>query len=260
MFKKISQKIERINNKNEFGRFLVEVCSDGKITDEELQQINELAQQLNIEKEDLDKVSKKAYNTAFKQILSDGIISEEEHNNIVEIQEVLLLDNSDIQKYIPILQKHQLLRDMQNGILHEIPANGLLKKKNEKVYLSINVSLLEERVVSRRYQGGSAGMNIRVAKGVSFRVGQHKGRLVSEKDTVVVDQGDFYITNQRFIYKGQKKNFNITLKQLLGYQVYKNGIDINGNRGATKQLNFISKVDTDVVELLIQQVIEQNEV
>lgn len=69
-------------NKADFKRMLIAAVSDGKLTDSELNAINQLAQQYNIEEEDFLKINVEAYKAAFKAIISDGIITQEEERNI----------------------------------------------------------------------------------------------------------------------------------------------------------------------------------
>ena len=230
MLSKLTTKIgavkQDLSNKKDFKQRLIEICSDGKITETELEVINNLADEYNIEEEDFKKVNSAAYDAAFKAIISDGIITEQEEIDIIETQQILMVSDQQITKQLAILRKHQELRNIQKGILPLVNSFGLILKGDEQVHYRARADLLEERVISRKYQGGSSGVNIRVAKGVRFKVGQHKGRSVSEKAIVTVDEGDFYVTSQRLVYKGGKKSFSLTFAQLVGYEVFKGGIDI----------------------------------
>ena len=49
---KIGEVKQGFANKKDFKQRLIEVCSDGKITDAELEVINRLAEEYNIEEED----------------------------------------------------------------------------------------------------------------------------------------------------------------------------------------------------------------
>lgn len=220
MISKLTTKIgavkQDLSNKKDFKQRLIDVCSDGKITEAELELINSLAEEYNIEEEDFKKVNSAAYDAAFKAIISDGVITEQEEIDIIETQQTLMVTDQQIPKQLAVLRSHQELRNIQKGILPLVNSFGLILKGDEQVHFRARAELLEERVISRKYQGGSSGVNIRVAKGVSFKVGQHKGRSVSEKGIVTIDEGDFYVTSQRLVYKGGKKNFSLTFAQLVG--------------------------------------------
>jgi hypothetical protein len=142
---------------------LIAAVSDGKLTDSELNTINQLAQQYNIEEEDFLKINVEVYKAAFQAVVSDGIITEEEERNIQEIQNVLMVDINQIPQELQIIDYHRRLRQIQQGYLPTLSINGLILKSNEVTHFLIEAGLLEERVVRRGYQGGSAGVNIRVA-------------------------------------------------------------------------------------------------
>lgn len=241
-------------NKADFKRMLIAAVSDGKLTDSELNAINQLAQQYNIEEEDFLKINVEAYKAAFKAIISDGIITQEEERNIQEIQSTLMVDANQISSELQTLEYHRQLRELQQGYLPVLSVAGLILKANEVAHFVIEAGLLEERVVNRGYQGGSAGVSIRVAKGVSFRVGQQKGRMISEKGIVEVDTGTFVVTNQRLMFVGSKKSFSYPFSQLIGYQVFTNGIDISSTKGVTRNLSFKRAYDANVLQLIMMHV------
>lgn len=82
-------------------------------------------------------------------------------------------------------------------------------KKGENVLAIVEQGgLVEPRVTGSHYEGGSQGMSIRVMKGVSYRVGQHKGTFVrgDEEQTIVDTGGEIYITDQRVQYSSMNRN------------------------------------------------------
>ena len=72
--------------------------------------------------------------------------------------------------------------------------------------------MAEEKVISRKYQGGSQGMSFRVMKGVSYRVGGHRGHITSETGVVAVSDGELILTNNRVIFRGDKKSFTSKIR------------------------------------------------
>ncbi len=259
-FNKVSDKIAQVKqhhtHKKDFEKKIIDICSDGKITDDELQQINQILEEYQLEEEDIKGALKIAYKTAFKAILSDGIITEEEENDIKEIQQVLLVPDKQIAKDRKILEKHELYREIRKGNLPILSLNSIVLKNGEVVHYAIPCKLQEERVVRSGYTGGSAGVNIRVAKGVSFRVGQHKGRFQSQKAVQTVDEGLFILTNKRFLYKGKKKSFSLTFNQILSYDIFSDGVEVSPNRGKTKSVLIKDRLyDPDVLQLIAEQVI-----
>lgn len=247
---KINSVRQDMANKKDFRQQLMDICSDGKITDTELERINQLAQQYNIEQKDFNKVKIDAFQMAFKAVMSDGVLTRAEMDNILEVQQVLQVFDHEIPKEYAVLKLHQELREIQDGRLPTIHIGGLILKDNEIAHFAIQANLVEEKVVSRTYQGGSAGVSFRVAKGVTFRVGNQRGKMVSQTGLVDVDSGYFIMTNKRFMFKGSKKSFAYTFKQLVGYTVYNDGMHLHSSRGATRLLRFMQDFQPDIVDLI----------
>ena len=76
-----------------------------------------------------------------------------------------------------------------------------------------NASLLENKVISRRYESGSRGFNIRLAKGLNYRVGAHKGHIISDTELVAVSYGELVLTNKRIIFRGNTKSDLLPIKR-----------------------------------------------
>jgi hypothetical protein len=63
-----------------------------------------------------------------------------------------------------------------------------------------------KEVVDREMRGGSTGVNVRMAKGVTYRVGRVRARSVvvgSHLDPA--DSGDLVVTDRRAVFMGAKK-------------------------------------------------------
>ena len=108
--------------------------------------------------------------------------------------------------------------------LTPIPNPPIILKKNETAYLVLgNMALHEPRAVRQTY-GGYAGPTIRVAKGVSFRVGSVAARSESHDELRNIDQGSLVLTNKRLIFTGSKRTVNIDLKKIIAIEAYKDGV------------------------------------
>ena len=66
----------------------------------------------------------------------------------------------------------------------------LLKKGEFPILVITDIGLVEMGREAGSYQGGSQGVSFRVMKGVSYRVGGHKGTFVAGPEVLkMVDQG-----------------------------------------------------------------------
>ena len=109
----------------------------------------------------------------------------------------------------------------------ELP--GFMEQKGEKAYFKLdNVSLTEWRSTGSTYQGGSQGVSFRIAKGVSYRVGQSRGTLTKNPEQLqVVDQGSAIFTDKRIVFAGTKSNREWDFSKMVNVDVGTNGIYVN---------------------------------
>jgi hypothetical protein len=150
--------------------------------------------------------------------------------------------------------------EIQNGNMPSVTVSNVVLFKGEKPLWVEPVDLIEEKVVRRHYSGGSRGISFRVMKGVSYRVGGHKGTMTAEKGLVVVSSGDMIITNKRIIVKGDRKSFAIKLNNLLGTELFTNGIYMPENRKATqKMLRFQQQGNHDIIGAVLSYAINHYE-
>ena len=157
------------------------------------------------------------------------------------------IPSDKISAELQVLDKHKILRQIQNGILPTCHTNIILKK-GEVAHFSYFADLIEERAVIRRYQGGSAG--------VSFRVGQSRGTYHSDREPVAVSSGKLIVTNKRIIFDGDKKRFNITIGQLLSYEVFDNSILVKPTRGNPRLVEFRdTSYDPDILDMGINSIV-----
>ncbi|WP_419847698.1 hypothetical protein [Candidatus Poriferisocius sp.] len=94
-----------------------------------------------------------------------------------------------------------------SGAYDESDGCPIVLKKNEQVIGIIEgTGLVEVKAGKTQYRGGSAGTSIRVAKGVSLRVGQHKGTVYREPEMprLLCTGGAFVVTDMRAVYVGPK--------------------------------------------------------
>ena len=187
--------------------------------------------------------------------MSDDVVTQQEHEALERIQRLFNIPADKISAELQVLDKHKILRQIQSGILPTCHTNIILKK-GEVAHFSYFADLIEERAVRGRYQGGSAGVSFRVAKGVSFRVGQSRGTYHSDREPVAVSSGKLIVTNKRIIFDGDKKGFNITIGQLLSYEVFDNSILVKPTRGNPRLVEFRdTSYDPDILDMGINSIV-----
>ena len=142
-------------------------------------------------------------------------IDKENHER--EMRELEALKERDINEF---------LNNLQNGAINISTTDYcpiILKKNEEPSIIMNNISLHEPRAV-RQTIGGYRGTSVRVAKGVSFRVGGMKARSESHEELRNIDQGSLVLTNKRLIFIGSKRTTNIDLRKIVAIEPYRDGI------------------------------------
>ena len=139
----------------------------------------------------------------------------------------------------------------------------IILKKQEEAYFNTQVTFYEERA-RRVYQGGSRGASIRMAKGISFRVGSNKGDSVSEDYLKEIDTGEFILSNKRIIFVGGSKSWNISLAKLMRVQeVTMNGspaLSLSTETASKKKIVAFSTEDESIeAKAILDRVARGNE-
>jgi hypothetical protein len=93
----------------------------------------------------------------------------------------------------------------------------LLKKGEFPILVITSIGLVEMAQGGGSYHGGSHGVSLRVAKGVSYRVGGHRGTFAPAPEMLkIVDEGTAVVTNQRVVFQGAGKTREWLFTKLIG--------------------------------------------
>lgn len=156
--------------------------------------------------------------------IGDGGISDAEQQKINQ-------EKIEQEKHQLIVQKendeNQFLTSLQNGKI-TITSNDtspVILKKNESLSIVMhNITLQEPRAV-RQTHAAYGGPTIRVAKGVSFRLGGASARSESHEEIRAIDCGSLILTTNRLIFIGSKRTTNIDLRKIMAIEAYTDGIE-----------------------------------
>lgn len=114
------------------------------------------------------------------------------------------------------------LFDPAQGLQAVIPS-GLILRANEECFLIEPVKAARSKEITAGYAGRSAGLSVRVAKGVTLHSGANRG--VPIKKTVLEKyNGTLYITSQRIILTAPKFGFEKKLSSLVNVTQYQDGL------------------------------------
>lgn len=240
-------------NKKEFRSALLQAASDGKLTKEEIDELDRKKGELGLTDEDIKGMKVEIFAAAFSATKADAQVTKDEEQELLSIQKYLGLADNEIQHNKKELARLRLLNEIQQGNMPTMPPiTNLVMQKGEKVYWSEPSILVEEKVIRRTYQGGSQGMNFRVMKGVSYRVGGHRGHIASETGAVAVSDGELIITSNRIIFRGDKKSFAVKLDKILDIQLFTNGLQFSeNNKSKPRLVKFKEQGNHDIIGAIL---------
>lgn len=122
--------------------------------------------------------------------------------------------------------------------------HNLILKEGERCHYSSNATFVKTKNVIVGYSGGNNGVSIRIAKGVSYRVGTSKAAPVRgnvEERT----PGTLNITNQRVIFSAAKGTFDKKISALTSLNPYTNAVEFQF--GSQQYM-----IETDEAEYIMQ--------
>lgn len=234
-------------NSKEFKRELISAVSDGVLTDAELQELTHLRETFGLTDADINNWGLEIFHAAFQGAKVRGHISQHAEANLIVIQRYLHLPDSEVAEIKAQITRSRMLYDIQNGLLPPILVTNIILTKGEIAYWAEPAALFEEKVVGRSYQGGSSGVSFRVMKGVSFRVGAHRGQMVSQTAHVPVSNGLLVITNRRIIFQGDNKSFATKLDKLIDLNPHLDGLRFSESGRQKPRLISLPNQNGDIV-------------
>lgn len=183
---------------------------------------------------------------AVEHFLEDGVLDEEEEQHLLSFQREhnLVQAELDAQGHYSRLVKGGALRDIMNGTIpSRLEVAGVLpfnfQKKEQLVWLFQDVEYLEDKT-RRHYEGGSAGMSFRVAKGVYFRTAAFKGYPVERTERVSGGRGLMGITNKHIYFAGERKSFRVRHDKIVTHMPFSNGVGIIRDAANAKPQIFVT--------------------
>lgn len=226
---------------------------DGELSEREQADLDALALRLGLD----DKIRRRLYASAVAAVFSgmaqDRRIDDAERDALIRLQAQLDVDlpAETMQDY----RRCRLLAEIDAGVLPVVDLDGVLLKAGEEAHWSEPGDLVEEKVVSRRYQGGSQGVSIPLGGGVRWRVGAARGKMVSQYGLVKVSSGRFIITNKRLMFAGDKKSFSVPFGKLVNIEMAEDGVVLGMATGKPRMVSFSSCGNADVVGAIISAAI-----
>ncbi len=187
--------------------------------------------------------------------LADDKLSVPEERDVVFVAEALEID---LQSNFPDVFARLLVAKVNDGRLDSIQnPERLLPKKGEVVHRQVAAALLKE-VAIRQWQGGYGGVGFRVAKGVTFRTGQVRGKSVVVGSEIKIDDtGILTVTSSRVVFLGDRKTVDIPFTKLVGLEVFSDGVTLQSSSRQNAVLLRVTEGMGEVVAATINAAMQR---
>jgi hypothetical protein len=200
-----------------------------------------------------------AFSAYADNVLADDILTADEEKQFFTVGETLGYTVESMMSSHPGLASRLVIATVNDGRLAEIPDPQVILKRSEVVHLEVQAELLKE-VAVREFRGGSQGVSIPIAKGVRYRVGAMRGRVVTVGSQMTVqDTGTLSVTSQRVAYLGSAKSSEILYTKLMGIEAFTDGIRLQAsNRQNALLFRFAQGVSGDAVAATINAAVQRS--
>ena len=193
-----------------------------------------------------DKQRKKLGQDAFLRYadnaLADDHLTEDEEDAVAAVAEAMGFEQDDFER--SGIYTHLQVAKVNDGRLPTVSEPNLIAKQGEVVHLEASAALLKE-VTQREFRAGSQGFSFRVTKGVRYRVGSTRGRLVTVGTSIeVADTGVLSITNRRVVFLGDRKTIDMPYAKLAGMHLFSDAISFSlSNRQNAPLIRVAMNID-----------------
>lgn len=187
---------------------------------------------------------------AVTRFLNDGIIDKQEEACIARFIQFTGIPQSTLNT------THALDKVVQSRIIQDVLKGNPIKQiitvagnfpfilaKNETLIWLYRNIILHEQKTKRDYVGRSRGLNIRVAKGVYYRIGGFKGSPIEKNYMQKIGIGNVCLTDKNLYFSSMEKSLKVPYEKIISIESYSNGIGIQKD-GANSKPIFLEGISS----------------
>ncbi|MEQ1823541.1 MAG: hypothetical protein ABL949_13605 [Fimbriimonadaceae bacterium] len=233
------------------GRMLM----DMSLSPQEVAALQAQQRSLGLDQLSIMQIHRDAFTHVSRFVLEDGVVTAQELQALGDLGNTLGLGWRDLplQHQRTYYIAHTCMQ-IQNGQLPSLPAGStrIRESPGEVVHVEVTAQILDERVVSREFIGGSSGVSMRICKGVSYRFGSTRGRSIPVTAIVPVDQGVLSITSLRVAFMGTKKSFSVDWPKVLSAEPMSDGVHLTfQSRSKSALVQYLDLANAEVLNSLL---------
>lgn len=227
-----------------FTDLALHVLRHGGNKEEVMQALEAAATNANLTPAQREKAALEAIGSSVNAILDDGIVTPTEEKNLLTLVNAVGLPIEKIQT-LPLwdqVVKSLVLSDILNGqapVRCSSPAGlGIVLQKGETVIWIFNQVKHHELRTKRHFVGGSAGVSVRVCKGVYLRTSAFKGKPVETSEMVHAGTGSLILTTKHVFFQGPGSVVKVPAKKIISVEPFTDGILLHTDGASAKPRAF----------------------
>jgi len=233
---------QEILGKKEFSAKLNEIIENS--LDDGTKQLTEIQNKYSIDKKFYENEIENAFKALVKKYLGDNIVTEDEYNHLMKVYNSLSIE-IDKPSMDALNLKYKIWQVQEKGILPIIePATlPILIKKREIVYYVGTSNLRKYKTTTRSVSFAGPSLSFKICKGVRYRAGSFNVSKTTSTYIDTIDNGNFFITNQRVAFVGSSKNFSYPLDKIIKTEITNDGLIIQKENTMSVQIVALNEYE-----------------
>lgn len=246
--------------RNTYRDALARASQDGVLDPVEIAELRRLQARAGLNPEQEQKARREVIERVGWAILEDQWIDPQEGANLMNLSRLLEVEWASLDpRLLDAIARCSQVQRILEGDLPVIDRNSLPVQiaPSEVVHFAAHVGVYEDQVVARRQVGGSRGVRIRVARGVSFGVGGYRGHSVPIVENRQVCSGILVLTSSHVRYFGERKGFQKPWAKVAGIQAYRDGVVFYfADRAKASTMQYLGRTDPVMAEAVMTRLFE----
>lgn len=187
---------------------------------------------------------------AINKYLNDRVIEKQEEVCIARFMQFSGFPQSSLNT------THALEKVVQSRVIQEILKGNIPKpaitiagnfpfmlSKNETLIWMFRNIVLHEQKTKKEYTGRSCGFNVRVAKGIYYKIGGFKGTPVETSYMQRISEGSVCLTDKNLYFSSMEKSLKIPYDKIISIESYSNGLGLQKDGSNSKPV-FFERLDS----------------
>lgn len=218
-----------------FRRVLEKAMEDGILTEAEIDDLEALKKEYGLTDQVLQKFKRRAYSIAFQAAVEKAPYTPRKEKELQHIQNYLKLTESELKTYKQKLRRLRAFYNLKLGEMPTVEVPGLELPRGEQAHWSASVTMLDDRGLTDPLPAFETAIDTPPVFDTPV------------PELLVANQGTLVATNQRFLYKGEGKAFQIGYELVTGLALFNDGLRIEAEAGKSKWLRFNKRTDVELV-------------